>query len=103
MRTINHKIDVQVIQAMAKKYIWWQTPSEAATWPERVIAQVINIGDFDDAKFLIENMGSGALIKALKSAQAGWFNERSWHYWHYRLQLCKLEEVPALPVRRFNP
>lgn len=102
MQTINQTIEVQIVQAMAKKYIWWQTPAEAAAWPERVIAQVMTIGDFDDAKFLIENMGDEALIKTLKSAQAGWFNERSWHYWHYRLQLCKLGEVPALPFRRFN-
>ena len=87
---------------MAKKYIWWQTPDEAAKWPERVIAQVMNIGDFDDAKYLMESMGNEALIKALKSAQAGWFNERSWHYWHYRLQLCELENVPSLPIRKFH-
>jgi hypothetical protein len=102
MQAINQNVKAQAIQAMAKKYIWWQTPIEAATWPERVIAQVMNIGDFDDAKYLLESVGGEALIETLKSAQAGWFNERSWHYWHYRLQLCKLGEVPALPVRRFN-
>ena len=56
---------------MAEKYIWWQTPSEAAALPERVIGKVMNIGDFDDAKALLENMDSEALIKTLKGAQAG--------------------------------
>lgn len=101
MQAINQNLKTQAVQAMAKKYIWWQTPVEAATWPERVIAQVMNMGDFDDAKFLLESVGDEAFIKALKNAQAGWFNERSWHYWHYRLELCSLEEVPALPTRRF--
>lgn len=86
---------------MAKKYIWWQTPDEAIAWPERVIAQVMNIGDFDDAKSLMEITGHQALIKVLRNAQAGWFNERSWHYWHYRLNLSEPENVPAFPIRKF--
>lgn len=101
MWTIDKISQAQAIKAMAQKYIWWQNPIEAATWPERVIAQVMNMGDFDDAKYLLESVGDEAFIKALKNAQAGWFNERSWHYWHYRLELCLFGEVPALPVRRF--
>ena len=68
MQAINKNIKTQVAQAMAEKYIWWQTPAEAATWPERVIAQVMNIGDFDDAKYLIESMGGEALIELVDNA-----------------------------------
>ena len=102
MRTIDQISQTQAIMAMAQKYIWWQKPEEAAAWPERVIAQVMNMGDFDDAKILLESVGGEAFITTLKSAQAGWFNERSWHYWHYRLELCLFGEVPAPPVRRFG-
>jgi len=30
------------------KYIWWKTPDEAVEFPERLLAQVMSIGDWDD-------------------------------------------------------
>jgi len=36
------------LKQFAAKYIWWKTPEEAVARPERVIAQVMNIGDYDD-------------------------------------------------------
>lgn len=92
----------ELIQALAGKYIWWETPEKACMWPERVIAQVMNLGDFDDAKALLETFGGPVFIKTLKEAEAGWFNQRSWHYWHYRLNNAALGGVPPLPVRHFR-
>lgn len=69
--------------------------------PERVIAQVMDIGDFDDMRSLAAQLGDDALRDVIAHAQAGWFNPRSWAYWHYRLGLCEVDEVPPLPVRRF--
>jgi hypothetical protein len=48
------------------------------------------------------NTGSFFLREVLKHAEAGQFNERSWAYWHYRLELANVDQVPALPVRRFS-
>jgi len=42
----------KTIHKMAKKYIWWQTPDQAAARPERVIAQVMNIGGFSDVQVI---------------------------------------------------
>ena len=39
----------QVLRAMAARYIWWKTPDEALLYPQRIAAQVMNIGDFEDA------------------------------------------------------
>jgi hypothetical protein len=89
------------VLALAKKYIWWQTSSEAATWPERVIAQAMHFGDIDEANALVENLGSEVLGGVLQNAQAGWFDERSWYYWNMCLLLCASEDVAELPVRRF--
>ena len=69
---------------------------------ERVIAQVMNIGDYADVLKLVNAVGEDVLRDVLENAQAGQFNERSWHYWHYRLGLSKLDEVPPLPVRSFS-
>ena len=91
-----------VLKSLARKYVWWKTPDEACAMPERVIAQVMNLGDFEDVQLLASHVGDDVLRDVLVHAQAGQFNERSWHYWHYRLGLAEVGHVPALPVRRFG-
>jgi hypothetical protein len=95
------KISLETLKPLASKYIWWKTPDEAVAMPERVIAQVMNIGDHLDVELLASQVGDETLREVLLHAQAGQFNERSWAYWHYRLDLASVGHVPALPVRRF--
>ncbi|MEI7538186.1 MAG: hypothetical protein WCJ76_13285 [Comamonadaceae bacterium] len=70
--------------------------------PERVIAQVMNIGDYDDVRELSRQVGDDVLRNVLRQAQAGQFGKRSWVYWNYRLGLASVDHVPAMPVRRFE-
>jgi len=86
---------------LAEKYIWWKTPNDAVAMPERVMAQVMNIGAYDDVQMLVKVAGRDALSKVIEHAEIGQFNERSWAYWHYRLGLATLGNVPPLPQRRF--
>jgi hypothetical protein len=95
-------MNADVLKALAAKYVWWKSADEAMAWPERVIAQVMDIGDWDDVQMLASKVGDDALREVLAHAQAGQFNPRSWAYWHYRLGLCEVDEVPPLPVRRFG-
>ena len=81
------------------KYIWWKTPDDSVAFPERIIAQVMNIGDWDDVCALVKLVGDDALRDVISHAEIGWFNERSWHYWHYRLGLAEVDCVPPLPTR----
>jgi hypothetical protein len=90
------------LKPFASKYIWWKTPEDAVAMPERVIAQVMNIGDYADVQTLASQVGDEALREVLIHAEAGQFSERSWAYWHYRLGLSGVDGVPALPVRRFE-
>lgn len=90
-----------VLLQLASKYIWWKTPEEAVAMPLRVMAQVMNIGDYDDVQLLANQLADDALRNVIAHAKAGQFNDRSWTYWHYRLGLAALEQVPPLPVRRF--
>ena len=69
--------------------------------PERVMAQVMNIGDYGDVQLLANQVGDEVLRGVIAHAEAGQFNERSWTYWHYRLGLAALEQVPPLPARGF--
>ena len=95
-------INLEALKPLAAKYVWWKTPDEALTMPERVIAQVMNIGDYADVQALVTQVGDAVLRRVLSHAQAGQFNERSWAYWHYRLGLAQLDQVPPLPVRTFE-
>ena len=96
------EFSTQLLEPLARKYIWWKTPDEALAMPERVIAQVMNLGDHADVQALASHVGDAVLREVLTHAQAGQFNERSWAYWHYRLGLSAVDRVPPLPVRRFG-
>lgn len=84
------------------KYIWWKTPEEAVARPERLVAQVMDIGDYDDVLRLAALVGDDVLREVLLKAEAGQFTPRSWAYWHYRLGVVKPgESVPQAPRRAF--
>jgi len=89
-----------LLSELARKYIWWSTADEAMEFPARVAAQVMNIGVFEDVVRLAHALGNDCLRSVLQNAESGQFNERSWHYWHYRLGLATTDRVPPLPVRR---
>jgi len=89
------------IHDWAAKYIWWQTPEEAARRPRRVMAQVMDLGTFADVRSLEVAAGPDALAEVIRQAEPGWFSPRSWHFWHRRLGLLASGVVPAMPVRRF--
>lgn len=84
---------------LAGKYIWWLSAEEAMEYPSRVVAQVMNIGVFDDVTRLLDAIGEDCFRLTLQQAEAGQFNGMSWHYWHYRLRLAQPNHVPPLPVR----
>ena len=93
----------QELIKVATRYIWWEKPNEAVRRPLRVIAQAMNIGDFDDVQRMLAILGEDSFREALTHAEPGWFNERSWHYWFYRLGLVAPgSRVPAMPKRIFN-
>jgi hypothetical protein len=95
-------VNQETLRPFASKYIWWKSPDESISMPERVIAQVMNIGDYLDVQALVRQVGEDVLKEVLVNAEAGQFNERSWAYWHYRLGLYDVEQVPVLPVRRIE-
>jgi hypothetical protein len=95
------QIDRDALKTFASKYVWWKTPDEAIDMPERVIAQVMNIGDYADVVQLVHQVGDDVLREVIAHAQAGQFGQRSWAYWHYRLGLASVDHVPPMPLRTF--
>lgn len=92
----------ETLELLVRRYIWWKPPDEAVREPRRVIAQVMNLGDWDDVESMRQRLGDAALRDALTHAEAGQFNSRSWTWWHYRLGLAGMDQVPPLPMRRFE-
>ena len=88
------------VTPFAAKYIWWKTRDEALEMPERVIAQVMNIGDYDDVEALNASVGDSVFREVLTHAEIGQFGGRSWAYWHIRLGLSSFRNIPSMPKRR---
>ena len=94
------KPDSAILRPYAKKYVWWKTPDQALKTPERIVAQVMDIGDYDDIQALAQTLGDDYLRYVITHSDAGVFSDRSWTYWHYRLGLSGPGQVPPLPKRR---
>ena len=94
--------DLEFLKVLARRYIWWKRTDDGASEPRRVIAQVMNLGDWDDVNAMQRQLSNEVLREALRHAEAGQFNARSWTWWHYRLGLAAVGQVPPLPARRFG-
>jgi len=89
-----------LLKTLASKYIWWKPAQEAVIFERRLLAQVMNIGTFEDIQAVEREVGEDRLREALKGAECGEFNARSWAYWHYRLGLSEVGNLPAMPERK---
>ena len=91
---------MDILADMAAKYIWWNSGDGRPFGARRVLAQVMDIGDYGDVLRGLDDLGEDRFREVLAHAQAGWFTPRSWSYWHYRLGLVDPgDPVPPLPKR----
>ena len=94
---------MSILDEMSAKYLWWKTGDNSPHAPRRIIAQVMDIGDYDDVLRVIRQVGEDPFRDVLAHAEAGWLKPRSWSYWHYRLGVVKPgQDVPPLPRRVFK-
>jgi hypothetical protein len=99
-----HRSFPQSIHELALRYIWWQPSKESLACPLRVVAQVMNLGIAADCITMEKYFGKKAMRDALRQAEPGWFRDRSWTFWHYRLALTPWgAEPPPLPTRSYEP
>jgi hypothetical protein len=95
-------IDDKTWEHIVARYVWWETPAQAESYAERVLARVMRLGDFWDIEKVAEEVGDDTLRDVVVHAEAGWFDVRAWHYWHYRLGLSDIGAVPPLPRRAYS-
>ncbi len=89
-----------ILLRMARRYIWWQPPVESVKTPDRVLAQVMDVGTHEDIRTVSGAFGESALADVLAHARPGWFRPKSWAFWHVVLGLSDAGRIPALPARR---
>ena len=103
MEGVNLSPEQQGLLEGLTHYIWWQPGEESLRWPERLIAQVMDIGDWDDECALEDAFEAAVLRTILEHSEAGWFRPKSWSFWNYRLGVVPLEaEAPPMPTRCFG-
>jgi hypothetical protein len=74
-----------LLRDFASRYIWWRDenpPSE-----DRVIAQVMSIGTWDDIRRLEVAYSRDELRGVMLRAQPGWISERSWELWRLSMNV----------------
>jgi hypothetical protein len=91
---------VDLLRRFAQRYIWWQPPEGSLKAPNRILLQVMEIGDWDDCLAMINAFPRARLVKALKEGTSGTLSLKSWNFWHLKLGAGERGDPPPLPPAR---
>jgi|ERR1041385_1424886 hypothetical protein len=89
-----------LISELERRYFWWEPVGTQPRSAERVVAQAMNNGSFEDIRRLECELGYDALLNTMLAAQAGWLDDRSWEFWRGRLLLATGRAIPEKGPRR---
>jgi len=87
-----------LLRDFASRYIWWR--DEVPPSEDRVIAQVMSIGTWDDICRLEATYSPAELRGIMLKAQPGWISVKSWELWRRRLGAAGAGGIPETPPRR---
>ena len=82
------------LAALAKRYLWWDGVSVPHS-PARAVAQIMNLGTYDDILQLEALVPAATLIRVMDEAEPGWFSARAWEFWRGRLGADLRTHPPA--------
>jgi hypothetical protein len=85
---------------LGRKYVWWEPVAGVSHSQERIVAQAMNLGTFDDIRRLERTLGHEWLAQVMLQAPPGWFSDRSWEFWRGRLSLALGRALPEQAPRR---
>ena len=83
----------------AARYVWWRDETPASE--DRIIAQVMSIGTWDDIRRLEAAWSPDELREVMLRAQPGWIGAPSWDLWRGRLLAAGAGAIPEAPPRRW--
>lgn len=95
--------DETFARALGMRYLWWERERMDSVPLRRIVAQIMDIGDYDDIESAFKRLGPAPFRDAIQHALPGWFRPRSWSYWHLRLGLRKPgAPTPPRPTRTYG-
>lgn len=83
-------------QPPLERLIWWT--DAASVSPERLAAQVMVLGTWDDIGEARRRFGDGIFAKVLADPPRGLFDAKSWTFWHKKTGLVPVPPLPESPV-----
>ncbi len=86
------------LEDIAREVVWWDPPQVTLSDQNDFLCRVMALGTWKDMQHVEKVFGEEALREALRRSRPGVFDPASWHYWHYRLEIGP---VPELPKRTF--
>ena len=93
----------ETIAEFGRKYLWWEPVGGPPHSDDRIIAQTMNLGTYDDILRLEQAVGKARLVEIMLHAEPGWINDRSWEFWRGRLSFATGAAIPdAAPRRVFH-
>ena len=93
-RMTTNNVLTDVIAEFGRKYLWWEPVSGQPHSEDRIIAQTMNLGTYDDILLLEEAVGKARLLDVMLRAEPGWINDRSWEFWRGRLSFATGALIP---------
>jgi len=90
----------QTITEFGRKYLWWKPVGGQRFSEDRIIAQTMNLGTYDDILLLEQTVGKSRLVEVMLRAEPGWINDRSWEFWRGRLSFATGAAIPDKAPRR---
>lgn len=83
---------------LARRYVWWQPPEQAARDVNRLLCQIMQLGTWEDVRLAKQVFGDDAFRAALRSAPPGVLDDRSWNFWHLNLFHAPPPPPPSRPL-----
>ena len=83
-----------MIAELGRKYLWWEPVGGMPFSENRIIAQTMNLGTYDDILLLEQAVGKLRLVEVMLHAEPGWISGRSWEFWRGRLSFATGASIP---------
>ena|SRR3990167_235335 len=84
------------LDRLAHRYVWWDTVDWAYAHPTVFLANIMDLGSWDDIQAMRHEVDDSVLKAVLLHAAAGCFHARSWDYWHTKFGI---NPIPSMPKR----
>ena len=91
-------VRVDLLASLADRYIWCRDTDAPSA--DRIIAQILDIGTYEDTRRLEAAYTPEDLRAVMLRAEPGWIGKRSWNFWRNRLSFQGVGPFPESPPRR---